>query len=715
MTAALRRFAAALARPVAFALAGALGLAMCSFGCGGAIRGLSPDVPESGPDRLRAVLDRLAAAPAREQWPIVLGLTPAPSRLWAWSPRDRHLLWQTEVETRVVPHVASRWVVTQEPEGIIVRRLGDGAIVTRIDDGGLVLQGADGEGDLAAVVLSSGGAIRARSSLIALRGGSVAWQLGAEQAFGEPAILGGMVFLPWAQQNLSVLDGATGAELARVRFTRGVIGHALAQENQIFFGQRGLSRLSERSGPSPDAPWMEPAPRALPGDPELWRDAYRPPPGPTSASSRVRLVWRAAAQGEGASLLDDTMYLVFYRLVFALPAQQEGVRWVAELPSDAVGATVERGALLIVDEQGRVHAIDRAEGRVSVAYETGLPATWAYVSEPTHEVGPSSAVGPLRDRLLAAVQHPDARLVPARAFALRLLASLPEPEATRDLIALCDDPALPAELRGAACEALVSRRNGMEHVLSALERHASYLRDTRAPPVGALARTAAAANERRAVPHLIAHLRDPQTRTEDLAPLAQALRTLGVPTAAEPLADFVRLYHAEPDGEGLGPALAAAIDAYVALAGPASQELLERWIGDPMSMEAVREAAQRALEALRGSPPRPAEPETATPEAASTGPESETTTPELPARMTAAIVRQVLAPIEGELRACLVQPNRTFPQARVVLAIEPSGVLHTVSVNPAELQACLEPLIRSRSFPATRSARRETIVHHVTR
>jgi hypothetical protein len=83
--------------------------------------------------------------------------------------------------------------------------------------------------------------------------------------------------------------------------------------------------------------------------------------------------------------------------------------------------------------------------------------------------------------------------------------------------------------------------------------------------------------------------------------------------------------------------------------------------------------------------------------------------------MTAAIVAETLAPIASEIEACLVTADRTHPQARVVLAIEPDGALHTVSVLPEALQPCVEPIVRTRSFPATRAAARQTITHVVRR
>ncbi|UJR79022.1 PQQ-binding-like beta-propeller repeat protein [Sandaracinus amylolyticus] len=685
-------------------------IAIALVGCGGS-QGLAHNFPDDRPADVRAVLDRVAAAPPRQEPGIVVGLTPAPMRLWAYDVAAGRALWEQPAEAETTPQVAGDYVVVQEPSGIVVRRLSDGSVATRFGDDELSMTGADGEGPLAAIALSTGGAVGARSRLVVVQNGGVAWQLGVEQAIGEPAVRAGMIFLPWAQQNLSVLD-ASGAELARVRFTRGVVGHALADERAIFFGQQGLAQLSERTTSAPDAPWFQPVARELPGNPGLLRNAYEPPPSPTSATHHVRLVWRAVPSDGDVSLQDDTIYLVFYRLVFALGANDESVRWVAQLPADVVGATANEAGVVVADENGGLFSLSRQDGRVMASAQTGQPATWAHVASASLRAGaPEGEAMPLRDQLLAATQNTDARLVPARAYAARLLASMPEPEVTASLVALCDDRSLPAQLHAAACDALALRESGIEHVTSALERHASYLAGTSAPPVGALARAAARANERRAVPLLIAQLRDPQTPADDLAAVAQALQALGDASAREPLEDFVRLYHAEND-QTLARPLAAAITAYTALAGPASQETLRWVIDDPMSMPAARAAAQQALTALTAAP---AQSETSAPAEPTTTTSETTTSAELPARITGPLLDQLMAPIDDELDACLTTPERSHTQARVVIAVEPDGTVTTVTATPSELAACLEPIVRSRTFPATRARTRQSVTYTVRR
>src|SRR5690606_25289979 len=218
---------------------------------------------------------------------------------------------------------------------------------------------------------------------------------------------------------------------------------------------------------------------------------------------------------------------------------------------------------------------------------------------PAGETGP--ALPPLADQLLGAAQSTDARLVPARAFAVRALAAQPAESVTEHLIVLCDERSLPADLRRAACEALGGREVGADIVLAALERRASYLAETHAPPVGALATVAARLRESRAVPLLIGHLRDPETSLADFPALCAALAQLGDRAAVEPLQDFLWLYHADGEDPGLAVALGHVARAPVALAGPVGREEIERVLDAPFTPPAIRAQLGAALQETEGA------------------------------------------------------------------------------------------------------------------
>ncbi len=707
----------------------ALSLSLLQAGCGASSAGgaLRHDFPDDRVDDVRAVMARLAAAPARNAAPVAVGVSPAPVRVFAFDLASGTRLWEHEVDVETVPHIGGDVVITHEAAGIVVRALRSGATISQFPDAHMSLQGVDGEGDLAALVLSTGGAVSARSRLVVLRGGREAWSLDSEHAMGAPAVRAGMIFLPWARQNLTVIDATTGTEIARVRVQRGVIGHAVAEGNDVYFGQSGITRFDENARPGEDAPWFEPHERPLPAEPPMLRDAYAPAPSAASAMHRVRLVWQASGAADALRVLDDTIYLVFYRVIFALAAREDAVRWVAVMPRDVVGAEVEEGGLVLADNEGTVYLLSRETGQITRTLALGVPATYVRIQHPA--ITPGEGAGPtpppFHEQLVAAAQNTDARLVPARAYAARLLATIRAPEATEALVVLCDDRTLPADLRTASCAALATREEGASYVIAALERHASYLQRSTAPPVGALAQAAARMGEQQAVPLLIAHLRDPETPAADLAPLVESLQTLGAASAAEPIGDFLRLYHAESEDEALGAALARAVNALVAIQGPAAREALQAIVDDSSSMAAARAAAARALDGLEpgGDASAGASASTTTSDTpAEGGGESGgesgaggAASAALPAHLTTQMVAEVLHPVERELRACLVQPGRVHGSARVVLVIEPNGEVALVSVTPHDLQACIEPLVRQTAYPLTRARGRQHVTHTVRR
>lgn len=696
----------------------ALALALLT-GCGGAMA-FGETFPDNRASDLSAVLQRLEAGrewavQSRRETSIAVGVTSAPMRLVAFDLGTRQQLWEAAAELRTVPHLAGRSVVTHEGSEIVVRDLRTGRVTARLGDRSLNLVGAAGEGDRGVIVLSTGGGVGAFSLVIGLSGGAAGFSAQMGQALGAPAVSAGMAFVPWGHQNLSVLDLGSGGELARLRPAEGVVASAVAQDGHVFFGQSGVALFGTETSPA----FLELQQR-MPADPQLLRDAYQPPQGPNSAQNRVRLVYRPTAEGGRASFEGGSTYLVFYRLVFGLSADGTSARWVAQLPRDVVGAQYVDGGVLVIDEAGTAHLLSTADGRETWSAPLGASLVYAAAAADGLSGGaPTGEALPLRDQLLAAAQNTDARLVPLRELAVRLLAAMPEPEVTANLLAICDERATTGSVRQVACEALTHRTSGVEHVVAALERHHSFLRGVRAPPVGPLAQAAVSMGERRVVPALVAHLRDPETAPSDVAALVRALAAFGDASAAEPLADFIRLYHAEAPDAGINDGLAAALEAYRTLAGPTSRELLEEVANDGLALEAIRNAARAQLAALDApAAPQGEQPaettEPPTPEGGADMTLTEADDPR-PAELTAAMVRELLEPSRPQLERCLVTQGRVYGTARVVLVVDPTGRVLMVTSTPSEVQACVEPIVRGASYPATRARGRQQLTYEIRR
>lgn len=692
-----------------------ISLALLLAACGGG-GSFSPTFPDNRRADLETVSSRIASAPSAG--PAVAAMLTTEPKLVVVGLDDGTVRWSADVDAPVsAPIVAGDYVVLHERGGVVVRDLARGTERARIEDESMFLTGAGGEGALVAMALSTGGGVGARSKLVVVKNGSVSLSRELEQALGAPTVAGGMIFVPWATQNLSVLD-PSGAELARVRLTDTPVAQVFRAGRDVFLGQRAVMAFSPElaSGTREGAGGYEPTLRPIPGDPAFMRDPYRPSPAPSSAVHRLRYAWKPAQSGGRTTLVDGTLYAIFYRFVFALEADGPGLRWVHEHEQDIVGADVVDGGVVITDATGTLEMIDAAQGVVRWSRATNVAPVVASMRAEGVSLGsaPSEAAQPLANQLLAAAQSTDARLVPAQVLAVQMLAGLPGGDVTRNLIVLCESARAPATVRDGACSALSARAEGADEVVEALTRHARFLEGTTAPPVGPLARAAVAMGERRAVPHLLAHLRDPATAEAHLAPLAAALAQLEAREAVEPLRDFLRLYHADAESTAMAAGLVAVLDAVVALQGPASLELLQELQGDDLTVDGLRPRLAEHVATLTAEEEGEAEGEEGEGEATEGGEEgaAEAEAP-LPASTTVPVLEAALEPVMTPMRACLTAANAR--SARLVLDLDGDGTVRSVVVAPETLGECLEPLIRQATFRGNARNAREQVRYTLRR
>ena len=702
-------------------------LLLAASACGGgtaASGAFSATFPDNRSEDVASVLARLASAPSAESPAIAVGLTSTPS-LFAYDIASGHELWTSPVGAPVsAPRLAGELVLLHESTGIVARGLRDGRTRFTIPDSAMHLVGADGEGPVSVFVLSTGAGVGARSEVVVAQGGSVSWRRSYEQALGAPAVAGGLVFLPWATQNLSVLDARTGDELARLRSTDAVVSEARRFAGHVYYGRSGFYLLDAQAagGSRESTHFASPRVGDLPGDPSLDADPYRPAPPATSAVHKIRLAWRPSTSGTGVGVQDALAYFVFYRLVFALEADGGALRWVSSLPADGLDSVASEGGLWVATADGQLRFLDAADGRERPARETGHASVAMALP---HDLGaPDGAAQgealPLAEQLLAAAQNTDARLVPARSLAVARLAAMSDGAATESLLSLCDDRRLPPPVRAAACEGLAARSNGAEFVLTALRRHANFLDQTEPPPAGPLGRASANMHLTAAVPLLLGQLREPATPAADLAGLAQALGELGDRSAAEPLLDFVRLYHADAADDPTRNAVAAASQAVARLLGVASVDELTTVAADPLCSPGVAQALRDVITSLTENPAEATDAPSAdanpTDDAnANANAEDATPAPQLPVQVTDAMVTRVLAPVEAQLRACLSADSTHPPSARLMLVLEGDGAVRMVSTTPGSLQSCIEPLVRAQTFPGNRADSRQQVTHTLRR
>lgn len=718
-------------RPAASWLALAM-TALLSASCGGAAA-FNTRFPDNRDADVNGLIARLRAAPARADENVAVGISAAPKRLYAFDRTADRVLWQKPLDATSAPYLAGKSVVVQVGGEIQGYDLATGRRNFSFGVGDMGLRGADGDAGRVAVVVGSGQGTYARAEVLLVEGGAIAWRREIDRQGGSPALVGDVVLVPWSSQYLSALDRTSGEEFARIRVNDGVISHALSAQGNVFLGSyHGIARLTSAlaSGSLRKAGLFSLPETQLPGRPKLLPDLYTmpDPPAPDSALHRIGLYWSPTLRSDGSiGLRDDTLYLVFYRFAFALDPASYAVRWIYPHNADIVGAAAQAGGLALADERGHFLRLDAGSGSAISQTDSGLPSLVVSLSSGGGGAAAAPSGGPdpsqLRKNLVAAAQDTDARLVPAQLFAVSRLAAMEDAEATANLVSLCDDTHIAPPLRQQACNALRDRTLGTEHLLTALERHASYLEGTSAPPSGALAKAAASQKVTKAVPLLVAHLRDPGTSSRDLPAIVEALGRLGDPAAAGPLADFLKLYHADPIDEHLVRALELIPQALVDLGAKEARPALESVAGDELGSYPVRQRAQGALGVLRAAEAAAqaekekaeqiAEGEQTEGEAPPEG-TPEDTEPEMPARLTLDLVAKTLLPVRDQLRACLTEREKPEFQARVVLVVE-DGLVLMASVLPSELQSCIEPLIRSQRFPVTKVAKREQITYVIKR
>jgi outer membrane protein assembly factor BamB len=679
-------------------------------GCGGTPAAFGPMYPDNQQNEISALLARLDSAGAPKSAPVAIGA--APGQLYAYDLPGARRLWQHTVALRSAPQLAGDTVVVQVADRIVGYDLRTGEERFDVDSGPMLLKGAAGDGDRTAFVISQGQGTSARSEILLLRDGSIAWRRAFEGLGGVPAIAGDVVLVPWNMQFCSALELDSGREIARMRVQNGVISHVLNASGNIFLGSyHRLVRLTESiaSARLPEQGQLEPLAQALPGRPLLLPDVYDSSKQARldSAEHRIGLAYTPVPAGaDRVALQDGNLYLFFYRFIFALDPATAALRWVHVHPSEIVGAAAQPHGLLFGDERGGVTLLAARSGEPVWHADTGIQSS--LLRFPAEAIGSARAgvaleSNVLRARLLAAIDDPDARLAPARVFAVEQLARFPEAAATADLVVLCNSDPLTPPVRDRACSELKSRPNGREAVLKELQRHAGYLEGTTSPQVGALATAAASLKLSEAAPLLVSHLEDPATRGNELPALVIALGDLGDARAGEGLAKFLARYHADPIDPGLVHALELVPAVLVKLRSTEARPMLSAVAADELGIYSVRQQARVGLETLTrleaamaaqraapaAEPPEESPPAAEAPEDASA----------VPARLTTPMVDEVLLTARDPLKACLSGAPGVV-QARILLVIK-SGRAATVSVVPPELQSCIEPIIRAQTFPET--------------
>ncbi|HEY7955088.1 MAG TPA: PQQ-binding-like beta-propeller repeat protein [Polyangia bacterium] len=562
----------------------------------------------SVPDIQRALAE-VAPAPSSAGASRAFLVTAAPDKkLIGYDLAAGKILWQVSADVRsrvaVAPGGAS---------GLIAYREGERAIAARDSQSGQVVftvslkpserfMGLALDGERLYYVVQADGAERVSSLVAVDRTGHELWRMPATGTLGAPAALGGVVAVPLRTQSISLLDGKTGRELARVRNTDEEITFVRALSDGFYYGgAHGVYRLDAKSA-SGDAKGSTFFAARFGSDQVrtfYYWNGYQAAQTDYTAFDRNRLLWRAGPSG----FQDGATYLQSYRYFFAFDAASGRLRWAWSHPrTDVVSAEAEGPSLVYASTDGEVGALDARSGAVRLSYKTGLRLRGASFDAVGFAGGSAgqAAVDPagVLSTLDQIVWDRDARFTAVKVFAVNAIGELAGKEASAALLkVVLAEHGVPPSVQKRAGEALVARKDAsaIDLYLDALKVHADWLADRRPRGVAVLARALAGLGAKQAAPELAAHLADPATPQPALRELASGLAELGGAEAVRALGDYLLTYRADPMFLSDPSSLTIAGEGLLQQGGAEGRRTVTFVAGEPRTLPAVASYLQKAL------------------------------------------------------------------------------------------------------------------------
>lgn len=464
--------------------------------------------------------------------------------------------------------------------------------------GGAALLGAGDDGNVTAVSVSRGtGSV----ILVVGRDGSVKRQIESERPVGDPAVVGGVVFVPWAGQYVSAIDGASGDEIGRVTL-RDKVSRAVVIDRTLYFGELAFVRFDDRISFASrgEANRVTLPSRELPGTPRLLSSGEEKLPPIANARDRDRLFARPSS-AEGPVTIDaNRFYASYFRLVLGFDAKDGHLSWVHTHDADYLGGDAVNGGVVLCDERGKIVVLDASSGQVALEQSFGEPIHSCVAHTDDFRAPSTTAPAPsLGEQITKAVENREASLVTAQRLLLRELATLSDEAATKTLIGIASDERAAPVLVADARAGIAARRNGEAAMLSALSGHYDFLRDVlRPPPVGPLADALAAMKETRAAPLLASHILDPANSDEDVRRAAVALATLATKSELGELQQFFGNYRATAVSEDIATAVANVGAAIVRLDPVAGRALVDAALKDEMTVPLAKARLTALLTAM---------------------------------------------------------------------------------------------------------------------
>lgn len=559
-------------------------------GCGGATA-FTNLFPDNKPEHLDLVLDsvgepRSTSEPANGTGkPLMAAVIKEGKGLGVFDLQGGEWLWKKELAVDSAPVVGPGVVVVRSGGEVVGLDVGRGE---RLWDRKVTMQNVygfafDGEQVFYTEGNTDGGfaATGQNGTIWALdaRSGSKNWNVEVDRMLGAPSARGGLVFVPWDRQSISVLDAATGDEVARLLRRDGTIDFVMAVPEGVYYGgQKDILRLTPRSagGIKEGAASADFDPTKMPGQPAIMFDAFEASHASQGARARIRLLWSPEPVDKETelALADDSIHFLFYRYVISLDVETGLARWVHMSQTPVAWAEAGTHGVFLVDEPGAVTYVDGQGGGATEVAQLGEQVQSCDLDTGDWAPGVEGEARKLIWGLRDLVFDVDTQVLPLRKYALQLMVALPDPSVTMDLLEIMRSSYVPKAMKDQAALMLREREGGVDFLKDALKYHANYLDQTDAPPVGAIASSLAKAGEKSALPLLLTHLRDHETDAGDLVELTAAILELGDVSAVPDLEGFLLMYHADSSLNTSADILVNVAEAIVKFNGEAGKDFV---------------------------------------------------------------------------------------------------------------------------------------------
>lgn len=534
----------------------------------------------------------------------------APRTIIAYDLAAGNVLWKTDADVQSRISVGGDFIVEVEGKQLVARDQARGAPRWKVDLGGTFV-GAAADRERAYLVTKSGNTwwLAAYSGA----NGDKLWKEDASGQLGAPAAHGGVVYVPFLSQWLSILDGRTGRQLTRIRGIDEQISTLRVTSDVAYYGSRqGVFRLDKRSvsGKRDQSSYAQ---VKLPAQLERTTyssDAYDPIQQGYTAADRAHVLWSSLATDTGPMKLVGSGYAVHYfRYVFGFSLDGE-LRWAYSHPRVELVASEHTGSVIAgVASNGEIVAIDPQTGGVRAKQSLGisqqvLGATfdadgWA----PSKEQGASETVA----ALTSIARDHDARFDRVKELAVIALAKQPGPAVTSELLSVLSDARAPQRLKDTVVDLLTMRHDpaGLPVLTEQLAVHNDYLTGAETDALGPVAKAIAGLGQpdlaldpkhvATALAALQQHLDAATTASPELAWVIAAMAAIGHGAERPALISHLLLYHADDDLGGDAGWQKAIVTALATWATPADRAVLGYVAADPRTKAGLATMIHEAL------------------------------------------------------------------------------------------------------------------------